>query len=134
MGRAPISKDGWAGLATVAHYDSKSLAKLCGLSPRQLQRRFSRFFGRSPRDWLNEQRILAAQQLLLSGEPIKEVAFDLGFKRISHFYRQFKSTTHLTPLQFVSVNLARAQMSFRDNECRSQRTNVVLGESFGLVP
>jgi len=103
MGRAPISKDGWKVLAAIAHYNSKELAKLCELSPRQLQRKFNVLFGRSPQDWLNHQRILAAQQLLLSGEPVKEVAFELGFKRVSHFYRQFKLQSQMTPLQFVFV-------------------------------
>jgi AraC-like DNA-binding protein len=104
MGRAPTSKDGWKALAVAAHYDSKELAKLCRFSPRQLQRKFNFLFGRSPQNWLNEQRIIAAQQLLLSGEPIKTVAFDLGFKRVSHFYRQFKCRSHMTPLEFVSRN------------------------------
>ena len=105
MVRVPISKEGWEALAVAARYNSKELAKLSKLSPRQLQRKFSLLFNRSPQDWLSERRILAAQKLLLSGEPVKAVAFDLGFKRISHFYRQFKGRSHMTPLQFVSAKL-----------------------------
>lgn len=102
MVRAPILKEDWEILAAVARFNSKELARLCKLSPRQLQRKFHLIFNRSPQDWLNDQKILVAQQLLLSGEPIKEVAFNLGFKRISHFYRQFKTRSRMTPSQFVA--------------------------------
>ena len=67
-----------ANLAPTAHYNATELAKLCKLSVRQLQRVFRRHFERAPQDWLNEQRIKAAEQLLLSGRPVKTVAFELG--------------------------------------------------------
>jgi AraC family transcriptional regulator len=92
----------WEQLAGTACYDAKDLAKLCHLSVRQLERDFHRSLERSPQDWLNEQRIKAAQQLLLSGRPVKVVAFDLGFKQSSHFCRQFKSQLNLTPSQFAA--------------------------------
>ena len=91
----------WEQLAGAAGYDARKLARLCGHSVRQLERDFHRKFGRSPQDWLNEKRVKAAQQLLLSGKPVKEVAFDLGYKQPSHFCRQFKSFNNLTPSQFV---------------------------------
>ena len=95
----------WEQLAGTARYDAKALAKLCNLSDRQLERDFHRLLDRSPQDWLNEQRIKAAQQLLLSGQPvIKVVALDLGFKQVSHFCRQFKNQTQLTPTEFASQN------------------------------
>ncbi|MGO8741991.1 MAG: helix-turn-helix transcriptional regulator [Limisphaerales bacterium] len=92
----------WEQLAGSAHYDAKELARLCHLSVRQLERDFHHNLERSPQDWLNEQRIKAAQQLLLSGEPVKVVALDLGFKQVSHFCRQFKSQLNLTPSQFAA--------------------------------
>jgi len=81
----------WEQLAGTARYDAKELAKLCNLSVRQLERDFRRYLGRPPQDWLNEQRIKASQQLLISGQPVKVVALELGFKQPSHFCRQFKS-------------------------------------------
>jgi transcriptional regulator GlxA family with amidase domain len=92
----------WEDLAGIARYDAKELAKLCNLSVRQLERDFRRYMGRPPQDWLNEQRIKAAQQLLLSDLPVKAVALELGFKQVSHFCRQFKSFNHLTPSQFAN--------------------------------
>ncbi|MGA3284414.1 MAG: helix-turn-helix domain-containing protein [Verrucomicrobiota bacterium] len=93
----------WEQMAGVAHYDAKELARLCDLSVRQLERGFQHKLARTPQDWLNEQRIKAAQQLLLSGQPVKVVALELGFKQVSHFCRQFKSQNHLTPSQFASI-------------------------------
>ena len=84
-----------------ARYDARELAKLFQMSPRQLQRKFNRYLKRSPQDWLNEQRVMAARRLLLSGRTVKEVAFELGFKQVSHFCRQFKMYHHLTPSEFV---------------------------------
>jgi transcriptional regulator GlxA family with amidase domain len=91
----------WEDLAEAAHYNAKELAKLCNLSVRQLERNFHHNLERSPQDWLNEERIKAARQLLLSGKPVKKVASDLGFKQVSHFYRQFKSFNQMTTSEFV---------------------------------
>jgi AraC-like DNA-binding protein len=102
MARMGMTRPGWERLAEAARYDAKELAKLCHLSVRQLERDFRRDLGRTPQDWLNEQRIKAAQPLLLSGQPVKVVALELGFKQVSHFCRQFKSMHKLTPSQFAA--------------------------------
>src|SRR5581483_9701131 len=91
----------WKELAERARYDAKNLAALCRISSRQLQREFRRQLGRSPQDWLDEQRISAARRLLLAGEPLKKVAADLGFKQTSHFCRRFKSINKMTPSAFI---------------------------------
>lgn len=102
MGRLFLANGQWENLAEKAHYSARELAGLCGVSVRQLQRYFREQFHCSPQSWLNEQRLVAAQQLLRSGEPVKKVALDLGFKQSSHFCRQFKTRNHLTPSQFAS--------------------------------
>ena len=111
----------WQQQAESAHFDATELAGLCQLSIRQLQREFRRCLGRSPQDWLNERRIIAARRLLLAGQPVKRVAFELGFKQSSHFCRQFKSFNNLTPSEFVFLQI---QGNF---ECRSQIINVAGG-------
>lgn len=116
MERLPLVDGEWEVLAEAAHYNSNELARLCGVSTRQLQRHFRRCFYCSPQSWLNEQRLLAAQQLLLSGESIKKVALDLGFKQPSHFCRQFKIRTKMTPSEFASC----AKL----DSCRWEITNV----------
>jgi len=87
-----VSQD-WKILAAMAKFRTRELAVLTGISGRQLQRIFHRQFSRTPQQWLNEQMVLAAQQLLLNGHPVKSVAFELGFKQASHFCRQFKSNS-----------------------------------------
>jgi AraC family transcriptional regulator len=97
----------WEKMAVNAHYDARELAKLCALSTRQLQRNFHRDLNCTPQEWLNEQRMEAARQLLLLGRPVKRVAFELGYKQVSHFCRQFKHYQHMTPSQYVDCNLDR---------------------------
>jgi AraC-like DNA-binding protein len=103
MARIAVPRQRWEQLAEVANFDAKELARLCRLSIRQLQREFRRCLGRSPQDWLNERRIVAARQLLLDGLQIKAVAFKLGFKQPSHFCRQFKAVSRVTPSEYILV-------------------------------
>src|SRR6476620_5857038 len=93
----------WESLATAAGYNANSLASLCHVSVRQLQRQFRRTLGRTPQDWLDERRLAAAEILLRRGYQVKRVAFDLGFKQSSHFCRQFKIQTQLTPSEFATL-------------------------------
>jgi AraC family transcriptional regulator len=104
----------WEQLAETAHYDSNELARLCGISTRQLQRHFRRNFHCSPQNWLNERRLVAAQSLLLSGESVKKVALDLGFKQPSHFCRQFKSRIKMTPSQFTLSQIRQCRSEIID--------------------
>jgi AraC family transcriptional regulator len=94
----------WEKKAANARYDANELARICNLSVRQLERQFQHSLSRTPQDWLNERRILMARQLLQSGELVKRIAFDLGFKQSSHFCRQFKRLNGVTPSEFrISV-------------------------------
>jgi AraC-like DNA-binding protein len=97
-----ISLEQWEALAESADYDCRKLAASRGHSLRQLEREFHAVFGPPPHVWLNEQRVEAAERLLLSGKPVKWVAFELGYKQPSHFCRQFKLNNHVTPSQFAS--------------------------------
>jgi AraC family transcriptional regulator len=99
------SLEQWTQMAATSRYDAKMLARLCNLSVRQLERDFRRELDRPPQDWLNGRRIEAAKSSLLAGEPVKKVAFDLGYKQASHFCRQFKKSSTLTPSQFVRSSI-----------------------------
>jgi AraC-like DNA-binding protein len=89
--------------AQLADYDAQKLARQFKADVRALQRYFRQELGRTPQDWLNEQRIIAAGRLLLEIGEIKEVAHRLGFKQISHFSRQFKEHHGLTPTEYLSL-------------------------------
>jgi len=101
-------------LAQKARYNANNLARLYGISKRQLQRIFRRQGVYTPQQWLDEQRIIAAKQLLLSGCMVKQVASELGYKQTSHFCRHFKLQSNMTPSQFVqSVDLTRGFVANR---------------------
>ena len=99
----------WEGLAEKTHYRVGDLADACNMSVRHLERQFRQELGRTPQNWLDELRRLAAQQRLLSGDPEKNVASALGFKQESHFCRKFKQWTGITPTAFVAASSLAAR-------------------------
>ena len=92
----------WIALGRKSHYDAKQLAAMCRVSVRHLERHFKVSIGQSPQDWLNDERMQEAQRRIANGWSVKEAAFFLGFKQVSHFCRVFKQATGLTPTSFAS--------------------------------
>jgi len=88
-------------LARQSGYDVNKLAALVGMSVRRLQRRFKMAHDRCPQDWLNEERILAAQHLLLQFQVVKIAASELGYKDETTFYRHFKRAMGMTPRSYI---------------------------------
>ena len=86
------NEPGGAELAHLAHFNARRLARQWGLSLRQLERRFKKEFGISPKRWLHAQRMESARLLLLDGLRAQEVAATLHFKQLSHFCRVLKKT------------------------------------------
>jgi AraC-like DNA-binding protein len=69
-------------------------------------RSISRFFaqeGTTPMAWLQKKRLAVAYALLAEGRSnsVTQVAFDCGFKDLSHFGRSFKTTYGVTPRQVM---------------------------------
>jgi len=87
-------------LARTARYSCKELPRLLRASPRQVQRKFRQELGLSPQKWLDAERIRVAKELLISGLQVKEVAYQLNFKQVSHFSAHFKKYTDITPSKF----------------------------------
>jgi AraC-like DNA-binding protein len=129
MGGCCFSEEQWKELAGKAHYNANNLARLSGLSVRQLQRKFRSMKGRYPQKWLNIQKNIAAQRLILSGEQIKKVAFDLEFKQVSHFCRVFKMFNDMTPSEF---RIESKRKNFK--KCYSQMTDTYLNGSWRNFP
>lgn len=88
-------------MAVKANYDAKTLAAFCNISTRQLERMFRSRLGCSPQRWLNELKILKAQELLLGGCSVKEASNDLGYRHASYFCHQFKLICGVTPKHFL---------------------------------
>jgi AraC-like DNA-binding protein len=91
----------WSKMAKKSAYQAAVLAKDLRVSQRQLRRYTHSIFGRSPQKWLNEQRLVHAAEMLKSTRTAKAVAFQLGFKQLSHFSREFKLHYGVSPTRFL---------------------------------
>ncbi|WP_395020557.1 GlxA family transcriptional regulator [Dongia sp.] len=110
--RRLINEDQWKGnpiLAKASELMIESMeepltlalvARLCGVSIRELQYLFKRYLGRSPRDFYMELRLNRAKELLLySGLSIRETGLACGFAAESTFFRAFRSRFNTTPMK-----------------------------------
>lgn len=77
------------------------LAQLVGLSPYYVHRVFEREVGLPPHAYLESVRIREARRLLAQGEPIAQVAAELGFSDQSHLTRRFTRLLGITPGQYL---------------------------------
>jgi AraC-like DNA-binding protein len=71
--------------------------RVVGASPAHLVRSFTRRFGISPHRYLVGRRIDAARARLLEGQPLAQVAADVGFHDQSHLTKHFKRHVGTTP-------------------------------------
>jgi AraC-like DNA-binding protein len=93
----------WRKRARASGYCARRLAGVLGISHRQLTRYTRSVFGRSPQDWLDEERLRDARERLKELRSVKEVAFELGFKQSSHFSREFKLVHGISPAGFLAA-------------------------------
>lgn len=90
-------------LSQIAREGEYRMASLCdriGVSERHLRRVFEDGIGISPKDWLRQERMVAARALLREGSPIKEVAIDLGYTTSKMFSRDFQIFYGVKPTDF----------------------------------
>ena len=81
---------------SVAH-----LAEISGMSVRNLERSFHRYFNMPPQQFIAKHRIYeACVQLRDSEQKIADLSADLGFYDQSSFTRQFRKHMGITPLQY----------------------------------
>ncbi len=74
------------------------LASEAGMSPRQLERLFARYLGRSPKRYYMEIRLERARNLLLQTEmSVMEIALASGFASAAHFSKCYRATYGCTP-------------------------------------
>ena len=79
------------------------LAKRHGVSREHLSRTFKRHHGVAPHEYLLQLRLQEAVRRLRGGtEPIKVIAFDLGFQSHASFIRSFRRHHGLAPSQYRS--------------------------------
>jgi len=83
----------------------EQLARLTGLTARQLERLIKRRYHLTPVQLLARTRIEAAmQQLAQGGESVAKIASACGYSDQSAFTRQFKAAVGMTPTRYRSVS------------------------------
>ncbi|MDO8540759.1 MAG: helix-turn-helix domain-containing protein [Opitutaceae bacterium] len=91
-----------------------TVARDCGQSLRQLQRRFQAAFGFTPQDFLLRTRVVAAARLLQDTNfSIAQIASRCGFVDQSAFSQQFRKRTGSTPTDYRRACAMLPQMSPR---------------------
>ena len=98
-------------LAPCCDYNAVNLARRLNISLRHLHRIFAATFGQTPQDWLNEERLVRARQMLLTARSVKEVAFALRFRGASQFSRDFRRRFGLVPSSLLANHRERAGSS-----------------------
>ncbi len=70
-------------------------------SPTQLARAFANVFGLAPHAYVMGRRLEAARDRILNGQPLADVAADVGFCDQAHLSRRFKQFMRITPGRFA---------------------------------
>ncbi|TYK64839.1 AraC family transcriptional regulator [Colwellia echini] len=83
----------------------EELAEITHLSISALERRFKKFLGKTPKQFINEVRLENARRLLIeSNSGIATIANDTGFADHSYFSRQFQKLFGQSPSAFREEN------------------------------
>ncbi len=79
-----------------------SLAKSVGIGCRQLERLFKKHAGMTPGEYLKVQRVETAREYLKNRiqQTCTQIGFDSGYYDQSHFIREFRSVTGMTPKSY----------------------------------
>ena len=76
--------------------------RILEVSPAHLARSFTNRFGISPHRYLVGRRIETARAQLLEGQPLAQVAADVGFHDQAHFTKHFKRHVGTTPGSYAT--------------------------------
>jgi AraC-like DNA-binding protein len=93
----------WEKLAAQAYYRPSTMADLCPVSLRELQRFFVKQFNKTPKEWTRELRCRIARKLIIQGWSNKAIASELHFAHETHFCREFKRVYGFSPQSFAPV-------------------------------
>lgn len=84
-----------------------SIAKLAYVSKSNFFKMFKDELGTSPNDFILQERINRAKELLASQTSIKETAFQTGFSDTNYFTRVFKQLEGVTPKSYQDRMMIR---------------------------
>ena len=87
----------WSERAAAAQWSCAGLAKNCHASLATLERHFQDAMRQCPRDWLNDERMRRARELLCDHTSVKETSILLGYKSQHGFSLAFKKHHGYSP-------------------------------------
>jgi AraC-like DNA-binding protein len=90
------------------HYNLpiEKFAQLTGRSLTAFKRDFQKKFEMSPRQWLQEQRLIEARRLIEKMNKKPSIFYlDLGFESLAHFSRSFKKRFGKAPSEFLPTSI-----------------------------
>lgn len=77
------------------------LSKMCDITPEYFRKIFKVFYGVSPVRYINNLKISSAKELLESQMySVTEAALQSGYNEMSHFSREFKKLTGISPSEY----------------------------------
>ncbi|AQG81153.1 AraC family transcriptional regulator [Spirosoma montaniterrae] len=83
----------------------EQIASVAGMAPAAFCRYFKKRTKKPFVEYLNELRISHARKMLANADvSVGQVGLDCGFNNVSHFHRQFKLHTGMTPLRYQTVS------------------------------
>jgi AraC-like DNA-binding protein len=83
------------------HINLEDASRASGVGLFHLIRLFQKHLGLTPHSYLTQVRIAKSRQLLRLGEPVAQVALDVGFADQAHFTKRFKQFTGTTPALYA---------------------------------
>lgn len=85
----------------------EEMARLAGLSVNHFIRTFKRQFEITPMDYILQQRMAKAKQLLFSTDKIKRIAEQVGYRDEHYFSRVFKKNEGVAPTLYMKNKVSR---------------------------
>jgi len=95
-----------SSLAKETRFNATELCTKLGVSERHLRRLFEDGIGIGAKEWLRQERMVVARNLLREGSPIKEVATQLGFANYKNLNREFLAFYGVTPSDYQRKELS----------------------------
>ena len=89
----------------------KDVAQAVGYSSAYLTDLVRRITGKTVNNWIIERRIAEASTLLLeTNYSVEQIALDVGYQNINHFYRQFRNYHQTTPQSWRKKQRSHASL------------------------
>ena len=109
--------------------ENDELCKLVFLSKIYFSNLFTKQFGKSPKQYVQEKRMMTAATLLVATDkPIKEIAEEVGYIDDAYFNRSFAKFTHMTPGAYRKTLGSMAKAKIKDKAKKGRSNNNRISE------